>query len=274
MENQSILLVEDSPSDARLIQELLQDAPYGRFKVFNASSLSKALDVLSHNKVDAVLLDLGLPDSQGLATFKSVYEQAPHLAIIMLTVLDDEELARTAVREGAQDYLTKDRLSKDQLTTDVLIRTVRYAIERKQAEKELTQFAYENERQARMFDAMLSSLPDPIYLLDTHERYLYVCPQCERVLGVPREALIGKTWQEARISSVLMKQLHSHFNDVVTTGRTATADIDIETPTGLKRYEYNLSAVFGAENNIEAVVLSSHDITERTKAEAIIKESA
>ncbi|MGZ4927299.1 MAG: PAS domain S-box protein [Halobacteriota archaeon] len=273
-ENQTILLVEDCSADARLIQELLQGASHDRFNVIIAPTLAKGLDALSNNNVDAVLLDLGLPDSQGLATFKSVYAQAPQLPIIMLTILDDEELARTAVREGAQDYLTKDVLSKDQLTTDVLVRAIQYAIERKHSEEELKQFADENARQARMFDAMLSSLPDPIYLLDTNERYIYVCPQCERVLGVPREALIGKTWQEARISYVLMKQLHSHFNDVMTTGRTATADIDIETPTGLKKYEYDLSAVFGMENNIEAVVLSSHDITERIKAEARLKESA
>ncbi|HYC19455.1 MAG TPA: PAS domain S-box protein, partial [Candidatus Bathyarchaeia archaeon] len=143
-ENQAtILLVEDSPADTRLIQELLQEAPDGRFNVITASTLAQGLDALSHNNVDAVLLDLGLPDSQGLTTFKTVYERVPYLPIVMLTILDDEELARTAVREGAQDYLTKDALSKDELTTTALVRTLRYAMERTEAEATLRASAEE-----------------------------------------------------------------------------------------------------------------------------------
>jgi FixJ family two-component response regulator len=78
------------------------------------------------------LTDLGLPDSQGLATFRKLRQAAPDLAIIVVTVSDDEDMAVAAVREGAQDFL-----AKGQISGNLLVRAVRYAIERKRTEETL-----------------------------------------------------------------------------------------------------------------------------------------
>jgi len=137
----NILLVEDNPVDSRLIQELLRDASLKRFHIVTMATLSDALNFLSENDVDVVLLDLGLPDSQGLATFKAVYERAPTIPIIMFTVLDEEEVKEAAFRQGAQDYLTKEMLSKDEITTVLLVRAISYAIERKRAEERVEEHA-------------------------------------------------------------------------------------------------------------------------------------
>ena len=128
----SVLLVEDNPGDARLIEEILIETEGASFDLVCAERLSKGLERLASGDVDLVLLDLSLPDSQGLDTFARVYEEAPQIPIVVLSGVDDEALAIQAVREGAQDYLVKGMAD-----TDILVRSIRYAVERKLAEEEL-----------------------------------------------------------------------------------------------------------------------------------------
>ncbi|MDH7485259.1 MAG: response regulator [Anaerolineae bacterium] len=126
-----VLLVEDNPGDARLIREMLSEVREVTFDVQRADRLSASLERLAEGGIDVVLLDLSLPDSQGLETFARVYAQAPEVPVVLLTGLDDADLAVRAVREGAQDYLVK-----GQLDSGLLARAIRYAIERHRAQVE------------------------------------------------------------------------------------------------------------------------------------------
>lgn len=126
-----VLLVEDNPGDARLIREMLNEVREVTFDVQRADRLSTSLERLAQGDIDVVLLDLSLPDSQGLETFARVYAQAPEVPVVLLTGLDDADLAVRAVREGAQDYLVK-----GQLDSGLLARAIRYAIERHRAQVE------------------------------------------------------------------------------------------------------------------------------------------
>lgn len=126
----SILLVEDNPGDRRLIREMLAEGSTVTFDVRHADRLEAAIEYLGNNGVELVLLDLGLPDSQGLETLRKVYAQGSGLPIVVLTGLNDEMVGVQAVNEGAQDYLIK-----GQVDTHLLRRTIRHAIERKQAEE-------------------------------------------------------------------------------------------------------------------------------------------
>jgi predicted heme/steroid binding protein len=122
-----ILLVEDNPGDARLFQDMLAEAQNTEFSVEWKQTLASGLESLERERPDAVLLDLGLPDSpQRSVSFTRVQTAAPNIPIVVLTGLDDETFAVTTVRRGAQDYLVKGRI--DTLT---LVRTIRYAIARK-----------------------------------------------------------------------------------------------------------------------------------------------
>ena len=121
-----ILLIEDNPGDARLIEEMLSEAGGKLFHLVRVERLSAGLERLAAGDIAAVLLDLGLPDSQGYETFDRVQRQAPQVPIILLTGLDDEELAIKAVRQGGQGYLVK-----GQVDGRLLARTLRYGIERK-----------------------------------------------------------------------------------------------------------------------------------------------
>ena len=127
-----VLLIEDNPGDARLIRELLAEEKGGSFRLECTDRLSAGIECLASTKVDVVLLDLGLPDSQGFATFINVHNSVPQIPIVVLSGLTDEELAAKAVREGAQDYLVKGHVD-----SNLLGRSLRYAIERKQAEEDL-----------------------------------------------------------------------------------------------------------------------------------------
>jgi DNA-binding response OmpR family regulator len=126
-----VLLVEDNPADARLIQEMLADAGSG-MDIEWVEELCPALHRLSSNATDVVLLDLSLPDSRGLDTFLKVREKTPEVPVVLLTGLDDEQVALQAVQNGAQDYLVKGRVDGDSL-----LRSIRYAIERNKLMKEL-----------------------------------------------------------------------------------------------------------------------------------------
>ncbi|MBH8563133.1 response regulator [Nostoc sp. CENA67] len=122
-----ILLIEDNPAEARLLQELLKQAQSKEFSLVHVKRLQTALEELHQGTYDVILLDLTLPDSQGLSSLPHIISHAPSLPIVVLTNLNDEELAIEAVRQGAQDYLVK-----RQVNVDVLVRSVNYAIERKQ----------------------------------------------------------------------------------------------------------------------------------------------
>jgi len=129
-----VLLIEDDPGDARMIAEMLSDSEVGGtlFDVENADRLSAGLTRIQKGGIDAILLDLGLPDSSGLDTFEKVRDQAPEVPIVMLTGLGDTELALEGMSKGAQDYLVKGNVGGD-----LLARTLRYAIERKAAEEHI-----------------------------------------------------------------------------------------------------------------------------------------
>jgi two-component system sensor histidine kinase/response regulator len=131
----SVLLVEDNPGDARLIRESLMGLAGNTFDLETADRLSTALRRLSAGGIDAVLLDLALPDSKGRETFSKTKAQAPAVPIIVLTGLGDEALALKMVQEGAQDYV-----NKIDLNGSILSRAIRYAIEREKSEQQIRKF--------------------------------------------------------------------------------------------------------------------------------------
>ncbi len=127
-----MLLVEDCPDHAALITAKLKKATRLRAEITHVDRVSSGLERIADSDFDVVLLDFSLPDSFGIDTFRRVHEAAPRLPIIVLTSLDDNQLAVQAVREGAQDYLIK-----READTRLLVRSILYAIERQTAEDAL-----------------------------------------------------------------------------------------------------------------------------------------
>jgi len=166
-----VLLVEDSPDDARLIQVLLGKATDAHFVITHENRLGKGVAQLKQDRFDVVLLDFSLPDSQGLDTFLSVHETAPRVPVIVLTSLDDDELAALAVREGAQDYLVK-----REVDTRLLVRSIRYAIARQTADDALRD---SEERYA----LAVQGANDGVFDWDLRSDSIYFSPRWKKMLG-------------------------------------------------------------------------------------------
>ena len=127
-----VLLIEDNIAEARLLREVLKGATRQEFDLWHEKRLENALNALESQAFDVILLDLTLPDSQGLDSLLPIISKNSYLPIVVLTNMNDEELALEAVRKGAQDYLVKRHI-----TLDILVRSICYAIERKQMEEKL-----------------------------------------------------------------------------------------------------------------------------------------
>jgi len=131
-ERQRVLLIEDNPGDVRLIREMLSEGEDGLFELDCVGRLSQGLEYLSTRGTGVVLLDLSLPDSYGFDTFLKVYAHSPKVPIIVLTGHDDQTVALSAVKTGAQDYLVKGKLDRE-----LLLRSMQYSIERKRYQEQL-----------------------------------------------------------------------------------------------------------------------------------------
>lgn len=134
MENEPIriLLVEDTPGDVQLLGQYLRQVRNLNFQLSHAGQLEAMNKLLRTENFDVLVLDLNLPDSRGLNTVSQAMKQAPWIPIVVLTSVDDEASGMEAVRRGAQDYLVK-----GEVDGWLLVRTIRYAIERKRTQKEL-----------------------------------------------------------------------------------------------------------------------------------------
>jgi diguanylate cyclase (GGDEF)-like protein len=158
-DRQRVLLIEDNPGDIRLIREMLSEGEDGLFELDCVGRLSQGLEYLSSRTTGVVLLDLSLPDSYGFDTFLKVYAHSPKVPIIVLTGNDDQTVALSAVKTGAQDYLVKGKLDRE-----LLLRSMQYSIERKRYQEQL-------EYQAN-YDA-LTGLPNRNLLHDRLKQSVY-----------------------------------------------------------------------------------------------------
>lgn len=164
----SLLLVEDNPADVDLIRELLSESGPIHFELEVVDRLAEAIGRAQRGDIDLALLDLGLPDSNGLNTFLSFHRAAPGVATVVLTGNDDQDVAIAAVTAGAQDFLVK-----GQVRGNMLVRAARYAVERQRAD--------ERERLAR---DVLECLNHPESTVDTIQEILRIVRRgtgCEAV---------------------------------------------------------------------------------------------
>lgn len=133
-----VLLIEDNQAEARLVHEELSGGMDIFFNVVTENTLEHGLSQINNGNFDVILCDLNLPDSNGIDTFKSVFNKSNGVPIIILSGIKDENLALSAVKLGAQDYIPKDEVSEA-----ILKRAIKYAIERQKVYKELEKYKKE-----------------------------------------------------------------------------------------------------------------------------------
>jgi PAS domain S-box-containing protein len=166
-----VLIVEDNPADVDLVREALPETGQGAFRVESAPRLSAALARLGARGIDLVLLDLGLPDSQGLDTLRRLRDAEPAVPVIVLTGNVDQAIGLAAVSEGAQDYLVK-----GEVTGDSIARSIRHALQRSRAEERL------RESEER-FRTLYENAPIGLYRAAPDGAILLANPALVRMLG-------------------------------------------------------------------------------------------
>ncbi len=186
-----VLLVEDNPADCRFVEEMLLE--YARaqiagpaFEVVRAGTLSRAMAALNSERLDVILLDLGLPDGDGFDLLSANAATPRRLPVVILTSRQDQALAEHALSAGAQDYLFKGRAD-----SNVLARVIKYAIERQRLVQELDTNICQLAASETRFRAMVESSADAILVLDEHGAVQFANAAAEPLFGKPRSELLG-----------------------------------------------------------------------------------
>ena len=243
-----ILLVEDNPGDARLLEFMLQDA-LRDYHLAQANTLAQAVDLVQAALFDIILLDLSLPDAQGKSTFWRLHKVAPSVPIVVMTGLDDETLAAELAQAGAQDYLIKGSIDGRWL-----LRVMRYAIERKRTEIELRQ----SEAKIR---ALYEALPDLLLFIDRDGRFVDCKPARDFPFYMEPERLSGRTVTEvmpAEIASQTMACVEKALLD----GEIVSFEYQLTFLEGSSDYEARFIRATSEE-----VLCIVRDISERKRTE-------
>jgi PAS domain S-box-containing protein len=257
-----ILIVEDDVIDRRRLERLLAQSSLGRCEMQNADRLGRALDALREHAFDIILLDLGLPDSTGMEAAVRLQSQAPGTPIIVLSGLDDPDVATQAVQIGVQDYLIK-----GQVDANLLTRAVRCALERKRAECQLQAAEL---RYRTIFD----NLAVGIMMVDAQRRLVSWNQFTERLLGMGGAELRGRNveclyppheWERIWELNLRRKGMQHHLETQMIRGDGQIIDVDI-----------SLSIARDSAGGVTGSIGVIRDITERRRMEEalLVKDSA
>lgn len=254
-----LLIVEDDRLDRRLLERLLAQSALDVSAVKYADSLAVALKLIKEAPFDLVLLDLGLPDSRGMESITKLRAQAAHVPVIVVSGLDDEKTAGMAIRKGVQDYLVKGELDSRRLE-----RSIRYALERAEAERELQ---VTEQRYRTIFENSAVA----IMLADQEGRLVSWNKFAERLLGMTREDLPGRhiasmyprpEWHKLRAMNVCQKGMRQHFETKMVRKDGGIFDVDI-----------SLSVVRDSDGGVTGTIAVVRDITERKRMEEALRKS-
>jgi PAS domain S-box-containing protein len=220
MQPLKMLLIEDSAAEARLIRELLAEAPQARVDLHHAADLGAGLEALADGGIDVVLLDLSLPDSHGLETLRSVRSAVSRVPVIVLTGSDEEDLALSAVEKGAQDYLVK-----GQVDGKGILRAARYAIARARTLEAL--------RESQRFIHQVAEL---LYVIDPESFEIdHLSPQMERLVGAAQGP--GQSGARRRFSDLVHPDDREGLRQRMKDARSLTDDEVVESEFRVRTVE-------------------------------------
>ena len=267
-----VLLIEDNPADARLIGLMLAEANTLSFQFSWVDNLTDGIERIRSSDVDVVLLDLGLPESTGLETLERLRAGTRVPTLVVLSGLTDEGVAVQALRSGAQDYLVKGLVD-----SALLIRAIRYAIERNQAEEALRQAHAEletrvAERTAELADALaalrlreqefralVEHTPDLVARYDSECRRTYANPALARELGAAPKSLLGyRPTELAEMPPAQAERYEQKIREVLAGGNDASVDVMLRHAS----IQFRLVAERDVNGAIASVLAIGRDVTE------------
>jgi diguanylate cyclase (GGDEF)-like protein/PAS domain S-box-containing protein len=256
----SVLLIESDPADAGLIQESLVVTGVHPFRVECVTRLSEALERLGRQGFDVVLLDLTLPDCQGVETFDQVLKAAPNALILVLSAANDEETARRAVQRGASDYLVKGHVDAHWLS-----RALRYLIERKAAREAL------RESEVR-FRTMSDASPLGIFVSDAQGDCVYTNAAYHKISGLSFEQTLGTKWSMA-IHPEDRLRIVAEWRDAVRGQEPFQTEVRFLREDGSVVWTRLNAAAMRDEGTSRGRVQTVEDITERIATELALRQA-
>ena len=225
-----ILLIEDDPDFAFTLQRRLEARKGLSFSIDSAQDLASSIQKISERNLDVIVLDLNLKDSKGLATLRKVNHEARTLPIIVLTGEFDESIGQEALKLGAQDYFLK-----GEAHPDLLVRSIRYSIERKKQELALTKVNEDLKKSYAENQKLLALIPSVIVRLDSQDTVTHWNSVAERVLGIPHAKAIDRPLSECG-AAWDFAVLKGGINECRVTKRPLYLDdIEFKRPDGVKR---------------------------------------
>ncbi|CAA6603378.1 hypothetical protein MTBLM1_10398 [Rhodospirillaceae bacterium LM-1] len=260
-----VLLVEDNAGDARLVQLALASESLVEFEVVHADCLAVAKERLAAGGVDAVLLDLSLPDSFGMNTVRAVMEAAPAVPIVVLTGLDDAKVGYDSVREGAQDYLVKGHADGDQLRRAIL-----YAEYRKTSQMTI-------ERLHHRHDQILSSLGEGVVGLDESGKTIFLNPEILRMTGLASDDVMGRfpqaAFREIDVDGRLCLFEGSQIAKTLADGKVRqVSDAFLVSQDGTPiPVDYIVNPMRNKADGIEGAVVAYRDVSDRQHAFDVLR---
>ena len=249
-----VLLVEDNPGDVVLLREALDAGSLISFNVTVVERLDEALILLQKGRFDIILLDLGLPDSQGLGTLRRLQRERPGIPVVILTGMVDEDLAVLALQVGAQDYLVKDPAGYS-----TLARSIRYALERQQAQKALRA---SDER----YRNLIENMTDIVMEVDAGGNYCYISPNYTGLSGYSFEdELQGSAFKHVHPDDLpaLLQKMQSAFGL-----ERQTISYRVQHKSGAWRWLETSAKSYLAEDGTPRLISVARDITEQKQAES------
>jgi two-component system cell cycle sensor histidine kinase/response regulator CckA len=182
-----VLLIEDNRSDAKLLKVTFSRVYSPIYEITHVEDLNSGLQYLAWEDFDVIFLDLTLPDASGIETLLQVQAVAPNVPILVLTGIDDEDLAVNAMQKGAQDYLVKGKVDQE-----LLVRATRYAIERKRAEVERQHLVKRAQTQSLLVRRILDTVKEGILTLNAQSEVVMANPAGHLYLARLAEIRVGE----------------------------------------------------------------------------------
>jgi len=253
----NILLVDDDPQDRRLVEvTLARSNPPMQYNVETAGTLSEATRRLNNGSYDVLLLDLNLPDSSGIDTIQQAQDTNSDASIVVLTGLDDEEMGLEAIRRGAEDYLIKGKSLEH-----ILVRTIRYSLERKRVRQRIT----ETENR---FRSVVQTAGSAIFVLSPEHRILEWNEQAEHIYGRQRQEVLNKDYLRLFVPEEIRDRVATDMRKVLSGKTIKSFENSIRIRDGSRRILlWNASALFDAKGQPIGVIAVGQDITDRKRME-------
>ena len=264
----NILLIEDNLSYSKLVEKMLGESGSEAKIALSVDTIAKGLDAIDNTDFDVVLLDLTLPDSDGLDTFNTLHDYRPDMPVIVLTAMSDERKAIQAVKSGAQDYLIKDEVNGRQLS-----RSIRYAVERQQEMNKIKRIEQALSREKERLSVTLASIGDGVITTDTEGAIETLNEVAEQLTGWSQQEAAGKNIDEVFL--LIDEESGESKESPVTRAINANGTVGLDKGTVLvtkNRQEFRFVSASSSpirDNNgiIIGVILVFRDITQRKKME-------